>query len=122
MRGSDTLFSQCQAKNSTQVAYGLQEEKSTEAPVYPPHVLLSLVIHSFLCHWRLTVTADSQLGKQGLSVTHHAGLVDLHHLLRMMQLFFHSSEHDLHSFSPKPLSQLRNQLHCLLRCLSLKQH
>ena len=40
----------------------------------------------------------------GISATHHIRLVDLHHLSKMKQLSFHSSEHDLHSFSPKLLS------------------
>ena len=104
MRGSDILFSQCWAKNSTHLVYGLQGKKSTEAPLYTPHVLIFPVTHNFICHWQLTITTVSTLKAVGISAIHHIRLVDLHHLSKMKQLSFHSSEHDLHSFSPKLLS------------------
>lgn len=101
---------------------GYKGKKSTEAPLNTPSVLVFQVSHNFTCHWQLTVTTVLTMKAVGVGAIHHTGLADLHHLLKMKQLSFHSSEHDLHSFSPKLLSQLRNQPHYLLKCLSLKQH
>lgn len=122
MRGSDILFFRYRAKNSTHLAYGLQGKRSTEAPLYTPHVLVFQVTHNFMCHWQLTITAVLTLKAVAISAIHHIGLADLHHLSKMKQLSFRSSEHDLRSFFPKLLSQLRNQLHYLPRCLSLRQN
>lgn len=110
---------------STHLAHGLLQGggKSTEAPLYTPHVLVFRVTHSFICHWQqLTITAVLTTETVGFGAIHHVGLADLRHLSKMKQLSFHSSEHDLRSFSPKLLSQLGNQLHYLLRYLNLIQH
>lgn len=104
MRGSDILFSQYWAVH-TSGTWVTKGKKSTEAPLYTPHVLVFQVTHNFICHWQqLTITAVLTTETVSFGVIHHVGLVDLRHLSKMKQLSFHSSEHDLHSFSPKLLS------------------
>lgn len=94
--------------------------KSTEAPPCLVFWYFHTPITSLATGSWQSPLVDTESSGPGAS--HHIGLVDLHHLSRMRQLSFHSSAHDPHSFSPKLLSQLRNQPHCLLRCLGLKQH
>lgn len=79
--------------------------------------------HNYIWHWQPETTAVLTLeAVDAGTAIHHRGLTDLHHLSKMKQLSFHSSERGLHSFSPMLLSQLRNRLHYLLRYLTLKQH
>jgi len=89
--------------NPAHLAHGLQGE-STEAPSYTPYVLVFQATHNFIGHWQLTITTVLTTKAVGVGAIHHIGLADLHHLSKMKQLSFHSSEHDLHSFSPKLLS------------------
>lgn len=78
--------------------------KSTEAPLYTPHIPVFQVTHDFICRWQPTITAVLTPKAVDTGASHHVGLTDRHHLSKMKQLSFHSSEHDLHSFSPKLLS------------------
>lgn len=125
MRGSDILFSQCRARNSTHLALGLPGGKHRSTIVHSSCWYLKLPVTSFGIgnwRWQLAVAAGSPLRAAGIGAIHRVGLEDLHRLSKMKQLSFHSSERDLHSFSPKLLSQPRNQPHCRLRCLTPTQH
>lgn len=67
-------------------------------------VLVSQVARNFIWHWQLAVAAGSPLRAAGIGAMHRVGLEDLRRLSETKQLSFHSSERDLHSFSPKLLS------------------
>lgn len=91
--------------NSTHLAYGLQGGK--KAQKHHCTLLMFWYFKSPITSFAIG-SWQSPLCKQwkavGVGAIHHTGLVDLHHLSKMKQLSFHSSEHDLHSFSPKLLS------------------
>lgn len=78
MRGSDILFSQCRAKNSTCLAYGLQGEKAQKHHCTLMFWYFRSPITSFVIGSRQSAVLT--LKAVGSDAIYHVGLADLHQL------------------------------------------